>query len=92
MLENPILTVAFVVAITAFFKKQFGLADKLALLAAFLTSVFVGFVPLLGTLLPAFAPWLESLTNVIVLFLSAAGSYDFIIAVRTTSKPPVQGL
>ena len=79
---SEILTVAFIIAVTAFFKQQFGFSGKTALACAFVVSLLVGFAPLIGTLLPASAPFITVLINTIVLFLSAAGSYDAIIAVK----------
>ena len=92
MLENPVLTVAFIVAITTFFKKQLALSGWAVLLASFIVSLFFGLVPILSATFPLFAPWLNAVTSVAVLFLTAAGSVDFIVAVRTTTKPPEQGL
>lgn len=83
MLENPVLTVAFVVLIVSFFKAQFGLAGKWALLAAFITALVLGLIPQLGLQFPALAPWLDAVAKVIALFLGAAGSFDFVKEVRT---------
>ena len=77
-MENPVLTVAFIVALTAFFKEQFGLTGWKVLLAAFIVALFIAFLPLVSALVPAAAPWLNQLLQVIVLFLAAAGSVDFI--------------
>ena len=78
-MEITILDVAFVVAVTAFFKTQFGWEQKVALLAAFIVSLLVGVAPQVAAALPAFAPWIDSVLRVVVIFLSAAGSYDFAV-------------
>ena len=78
-MEITVLDVAFVVAVTAFFKTQFGWEQKFALLAAFVVSLVVGLAPQVAATLPAFAPWIESFLRVVVIFLSAAGSYDFTV-------------
>jgi len=91
-MDNPILTIAFIVAITSFFKKQLGLAGWRVLLATFIVALVIGLIPVIIIAFPVIAPWLNAVTNVVVLFLSAAGSFDFIMEVRTTSKPPIPGL
>jgi hypothetical protein len=91
-MDNPILTVAFIVMITSFFKKQLALTGWKVLLAAFVVALVVGLVPVAIAAFPTIASWLAAILNVIVLFLTAAGSMDFIIAVRTTTKPPEPGI
>lgn len=85
MTENPILTVAFIVAVTQFFKTQIGLTGWKVLLAAFLVAIVIGLVPAIIAAFPVIAPWLTAVVNVIVLFLSAVGTYDFVMEVRTKS-------
>lgn len=80
-MENPILNVAFILATTAFFKKQFGWKQKPSLVAAFVASLVVAFVPLVTEALPNFAPYLDAVVNTVVLFLSAAGSFDLAVDV-----------
>jgi len=92
MYENSVLTVAFVVAIVAFFKKQLGLTGWKVLLAAFLVALIIGLVPVITVTFPTIAPWLLAIVNVVVLFLTAAGTVDFVTEVRTTTKPPEPGL
>lgn len=75
---DEILTVAFIIAVTAFFKEQFGFTGKSALAAAFLVALIVGLAPLVGSAFPPLAPWIEQVIKIIVLFLSAAGSVDAI--------------
>jgi hypothetical protein len=89
---NEILTVAIIIAITAFFKKQLGLSGWRVLLAAFIVALFLGLEPVIVSTFPVIAPWLSAVVNVIVLFLTAAGSVDFITAVRTKDIPPDPGL
>ena len=83
---NEILTIAFVLAATAFFKQQFGLSGKGALLCAFLISLFVGLAPLIGSLLPAAAPFVDVLIKVVVLFIGAAGAYDAFVDLKTKGQ------
>lgn len=90
--ENPVLTVAIIVMIVAFFKKQLGLSGWASLLAAFVVSLVIGLIPVVILTFPIIAPWLTTTSTVIVLFLTAAGTFDFVIAVRTTTKPPTPGL
>lgn len=92
MTDNPVLTVAFIVMITSFFKKQLGLDGWRVLLAGFIVALVIGLVPVFIAAFPVVTPWLTTVSNVIVLFLTAAGTVDFVIAVRTTSKPPEPGL
>ena len=82
MLDNPVLTVAFVVTITSFFKKQLGLTGWKVLLAAFLVLAFITYVPVVVLQFPAAATWLTPLVNLVVFFLSAAGTVDFVNEVR----------
>lgn len=71
-----VLDVAFVVAIVAFLKEQFGLTGKIVLLYAFLVALFFGFAPLIAELIPVAAPFIVVIVKVAVLFLGAAGSWD----------------
>jgi hypothetical protein len=82
MSENPVLTVALIVAITSFFKSHLGLTGWKVLLAAFVMALFIGFVPLLAASFPVVAPYLTTLVNVVVFFLAAAGSVDFVKEIR----------
>jgi hypothetical protein len=81
---NEVLTVALIIAVTAFFKEQFGFSGKAALACAFGVALLVGIAPLLGTQFPTLAPWIEQVLKVIVLFLSASGSVDAIKQLRST--------
>lgn len=77
---ESVLTVAFVLATVAFFKTQFGMIQAHALLATFGVALVVGIAPQLAAAFPALLPWVESVINVIVIFLGAAGSYDLIVS------------
>jgi len=77
-MTTEVLTVAFIIAVVAFFKEQFGLSGKAALLAAFVVALVVGLAPLIGVTIPALAPWIEGIVKIIVLFLSATGGVDAI--------------
>ncbi len=79
---NEILTVAFIVAVTAFIKTQFNWDGRWALLVAFLVALVIGVVPLISAALLAIGPWLEVVVRVFVLFLGAAGSYDAVMTFR----------
>jgi hypothetical protein len=71
-----VLDVAFVLAITAFLKEQFGLNGRSALAAAFLVALVFGFAPLVAGYIPTAAPFVDVVLKTIILFLGAAGSYD----------------
>ena len=78
-----IVDVAFIIAVTAFLKEQFGITGRAVLLTAFVIAFFFGSLPLLEAVLPNIAPWLDVFAKTFVLFLAAAGSYD---AVRDLTK------
>lgn len=84
---NFVLDAAFVLAVTAFFKQQFEISGKLALLCAFVTSLILSFAPLLALQFPMLAPWIEQLVKTFVIFLSAAGGYDALQQFR--QRPPM---
>jgi hypothetical protein len=73
---NIILDVAFVIAVTAFVKEQFGISGRGALVCAFVISLIVGAAPLLSAAIPAASAWIQLVVNTFALFLAAAGSYD----------------
>jgi hypothetical protein len=92
MLSNPVLDVVFVVSITSFFKKQLKLTGWLALLCAFIVTLFISLTPIIAAAYPPIAPWLTDVVTVVVLFLTAAGSYDLVMDVRTQTTKPSPGL
>jgi hypothetical protein len=81
-MDNPILTVAFIIMITSFFKERLGLSGWKVLLAAFIVALLIGLVPVIVVTFPVVAPWLSVVANVVVLFLTAAGTVDFVIEVK----------
>lgn len=89
---NEILTVAVVVAITAFFKKQLSLTGWQVILAAFIVALIIGLTPVIADAFPPIAPWLTAIVNVVLLFLTAAGSADFITTIRTKDEAPDPGV
>jgi hypothetical protein len=82
-MENEILTVAFVIAITAFFKDKMGLKGWWVLLAAFLVLLFLTYIPVVIALYPPAAPWLTPLVRLITVVLAAVGSVDFVKMIRS---------
>jgi hypothetical protein len=82
LLEQPILTVAFVIAVVAFFKKQLNLSGWKVLLAAFVVCLVIGLVPVIIVTFPLSAPWVTAVVGIVVLFLTATGSVDFITEIR----------
>jgi hypothetical protein len=85
-LDFPIITVTLIVAITAFFKKQFSLSGWRVLLVAFIVSLIISLAPLLSTTFPAVAPWVEQVIKLVVMFLAASGSVDFVTEVRRSGE------
>lgn len=71
-------TVAFVIALVAFFTTQFKLQGVKALACAFIVALAFSLAPILSASLPQAAPFVEALTKTILLTVSAAGGYDFI--------------
>jgi hypothetical protein len=82
MLENPVLSVALVVAATSFFKSQFGLAGRAALACAFGVALLVGLAPVIATAVPAASPWITQVVSVVVLFITASGGYDLFVELK----------
>ena len=80
---DTVLDVAFVLAVTAFFKAQFNLEQGKALLAAFCVALAFSFAPQIAVYLPTAAPFIDGLLKTFTLFLGAAGSYD---AIKSLTK------
>lgn len=85
-------TVAFVIAVVAFFSTQFKLQGNAALVGAFLVALIFNLAPLFAEAYPTARPFIEAVLKTILLTISAAGSYDFIT--QTVKKinfpyPPV---
>lgn len=73
-----VLDAVFVIAAVGFFKAQFGWKGPAALGAAFVTALLVQYAPALSALVPAAAPFIDGLVNVVAVFIGAAGSFDTI--------------
>lgn len=81
-------SVAFVIALVAFFTTQFNLQGNKALLCAFLVALIFSLSPLLAASLPQVAPFVDAITQTVLLTISAAGGYDFITrTVRKINSP-----
>lgn len=76
---NIVLDVAFVIALTAFLKEQFGLTGRAVLIWAFVIALGFGFAPLIAYLIPAASPFIQVIITTLTLFFGAAGSYDAIV-------------
>lgn len=70
-------TVAFVIAVVAFFTNLFNLHKNKALALAFVVALVYGYAPIVSDLLPTVAPFITVLLETVKLFLAAAGGYDF---------------
>lgn len=77
-----IIDVAFVVAITAFLKEQFGLKGYVVLLVAFFIALAFGVAPLIAGMFPEAGPYIKVFMDTVVLFLAAAGSYDAVVGFK----------
>lgn len=73
---DAVLSVAFVVALVAFLKKQFQLVGWKVLLSAFLVALVVAYVPVVEAQFPAAQVWIDPVVKVVGLFVAAAGSWD----------------
>ena len=78
-----VLNVAFVIAAVAFFKQQFHLSGWQPILAAFLVSIVVAFLPDIYALLPVAKPIVEKVVFVLALFLAAPGVFDLAVDLRS---------
>lgn len=80
-----VVNVAFVIAAVAFFKQRFGFFGWKAVLSAFLVSALVVYLPDLYAAFPQAQPYLEKLIGIVQVFITAAGSYDLAIDVKSKS-------
>lgn len=71
-----VLDTAFVLAAVAFFKSRFNLLGWKAVGAAFVSVLFIQFVPELSAALPQYADAIQKVLDTIRLFVTAAGGYD----------------
>jgi len=74
---DVVIDVAFVIAVTAFFKERLQLQGWRVLLAAFVVTLLFNIAPLVAQSFPNFSPWLDAVLRTIWLFIVAAGSVDF---------------
>lgn len=81
-------TVAFVIALVTFFTTQFGLKDKRALLCVFIIALLFNLAPLIIAAFPHAAPFIDVFLKTILLFISAAGGYDFTMKTVTKINAP----
>jgi hypothetical protein len=73
-----VLDAAFVIAAVAFFKAQMELTGRKVLLAAFGVVLFVAIEPPIVALFPLAAPVISAVVGAVKLFITAAGSVDFV--------------
>jgi hypothetical protein len=78
-MEIQILDVAFVIAVTAFFKKQFGWENKSALIGSLVAAMTVALAGQLSITYPVVAPWINVVVGTFTLWLAAAGTYDLTV-------------
>jgi hypothetical protein len=81
-----VLNVAFVVAVVAFLKQQFGITGKVVLIWAFLICLLFGIAPLIMQAFPIVAPWVQVIFTTFTLFLAAAGSWDAVRSITRKQK------
>jgi hypothetical protein len=81
-------TVGFVIALTAFFTTQFNLKGNIALLCAFLVALVFGLAPLVASMFPNASPFVDVILNTVLLTISAAGGYNFIMKVASKINAP----
>lgn len=79
MSETPLVTIALVLTITAFFKTQFGITNKwiIWLCAAVVLALLV-YLPVVIAMFPEFGVWLTPLLTLITVVLAAGGTADII--------------
>ena len=80
---DTVLDIAFVIALVAFLKQQFGLGGGAVLIAAFIIALGFGFAPLISGMFPNAAPFIQVVVTTCTLFFGAAGSWD---AVRSITR------
>lgn len=80
---NTVLDIAFVIALVAFLKQQFGLTGGTVLIVAFFIALGFGIAPLIAGMFPSAAPFIQVVVTTLTLFFGAAGSWD---AVRSITR------
>ncbi len=88
---NFVIDVAFVIATVAFFKNRANLKGWNAIAMAFVTVLFLVFLPDLVALFPASQYAVEKIVMIVKLFLSAPGLYDAVIDVGSKIKLAATG-
>ena len=89
---EQVVDIAFVIAITAFFKEQFGLVGKATIGVAFLVGVVMWGLPILTTAFPVAAPYINSFLLFLKVWLGAMGTADFGGQLIRKFNPPYSGL
>lgn len=72
-----VIDIAFVIAVTAFFRERFALKSWRVLIVAFAVTLLFNLAPLVAQSFPSFSPWLDAVLKTFWLFVVAAGSVDF---------------
>lgn len=75
---NIVIDIAFIVAVTAFFRTQLVLKGWRVLALAFGVTLLFNVAPLIALYLPKISPWLDVVLKTFWLFVTAAGSFDAI--------------
>jgi len=83
---NFVIDVAFVIATVAFFKNRTNLKCWTAIATAFITVLFLAFLPDVVALFPGSQYAVEKIVMIVKLFLSAPGLYDAVIDVGSKIK------
>lgn len=86
-----VIDVAFVIATVAFFKQQAGLKGWANLGVAFVTILFLVFLPDIVTLFPGSAYVVEKIITVVKLFFSAPGLFDTAVDIGAKIKKAAAG-
>ena len=81
-----VIDVAFVIATVAFFKQQAGLKGWANLGVAFVTVVFLAFLPDLVALIPGSAYVVEKIVTIVKLFFAAPGLFDAAVDIGAKIK------
>lgn len=79
---DTVLDIAFVIALVAFLKQQFGLTGATVLIAAFIIALGFGLAPLVMGMFPSAEPFIQVILTTCTLFFGAAGSWDAAVALK----------
>ncbi len=80
-----VIDVAFIVAVTAFFRERLQIKGRAVLLCAFGVTLVFNVAPLIAALVPVFSPWLDAFLRTIWLFVVSAGSVDLVTYLQRRS-------